>query len=342
MKLRTSSTALLLAAVTTAVTAATATAASAAPNALPPGVIQAHGPGVFPHSVDYNPRSKQFVVGSLKHSTISTVTLDGTVHTIVDDPRLVSVQAVRLDLARNQMLATDADYGLADRSTKAGTFHVAAVASYPITGGSRQWYVDLAALAGDGKQHLISDVTVAPDGTAYAVDELSPTVFRIDSHGRASVFLRSNLLAGIVTIPNFLSGVGQTAVTWMPGNLLIISMADGRLVRVPIHHRDRASLVRLDTPLTALVAGLHPLPGGSIVAISSGLLTGKAAVVARVRPDHRWHAATVTITDTVPDPVSSGISAGPDGSTYALSGRLAALLMGKPNEGFVLTPVTVR
>src|SRR4051794_12566204 len=94
---------------------------------------------------------------------------------------------------------------------------------------------------------------------------------------------------------------------------------------VGIHRRCQL----LSVLLTALAAGLHGLPDGSIAAISSGLLIGKAAVVARVRPDDRWNAATVTITDTVPDSVSSGRSAGPDGSTYALSGGLAALLMGK-------------
>ncbi|WP_217570043.1 hypothetical protein [Streptomyces sp. GbtcB7] len=39
------------------------------------------------------------------------------------------------------------------------------------------------------------------------------------------------------------------------------------------------------------------LPDGSIAAISSGLLSGRAAVVQRVRPGHHWKSATVTVTE---------------------------------------------
>ncbi|MEU4933210.1 hypothetical protein AB0G54_43140 [Streptomyces yokosukanensis] len=135
-------------------------------------------------------------------------------------------------------------------------------------------------LVGSLKHSTIS--AVGPDGTAYVVDELNPTVFRIDSHGHTSAFLHSKLPAGAVTIPNPLSGV------------------------------------------------------------SSRLLTGKPAVVARVRPHRRWNTAAVTNTNTVSEPVTDSISAGPGGSTHALSGGLAALLTGKPDDGFVLTPVRVQ
>ncbi|WP_237101285.1 hypothetical protein [Nonomuraea sp. MG754425] len=152
--------------------------------------------------------------------------------------------------------------------------------------GRRLWYADLNKVADDGKQHLVSDVTIAPDGTAYAVDELSPTIFRIA-------------------------------------------------------HPEKAAEVRLSKNLKARTAGLRVLPDGSIAAISSGLLSGKAAVVQRVRPGRHWKSATVSVTDTVTDPVSSALTAGPRGTTYALSGGLAALLAGKPNDGFTLRPVTL-
>ncbi|MEK8172361.1 hypothetical protein NKH77_33285 [Streptomyces sp. M19] len=121
--------------------------------------------------------------------------------------------------------------------------------SYDLETGKQDWCVDLTALTLDGKQHLISDVTVAPDGTAYAVDELSPTVFRIDTEGHASVFLRNDLLQGELDIPDFLNDVGMAAVDWVDGNQLIIAMADGSLVRVPVQHPDKAEKVKLSAPL---------------------------------------------------------------------------------------------
>ncbi|WP_406475136.1 hypothetical protein [Streptomyces sp. NBC_01615] len=351
MRLRLSAAAVVLAALATAGTALTTAAAHATPGrhvsaaaySRPHQVqaIDARGPGVFPHSVDYDPHSRKFVVGSLAHSTISTVSPDGTVRTLVDDKRLVSVQGVRVDSRRNRVLATNVDYGLADRSSPTTKLSVAGVASYDATSGRRQWYADLNKVAGDGKQHLLADVTVAPDGTAYAVDQLTPTVFRIDRYGRASVLVNDDLLAGTVDIPDFLTGVGATAVAWMPGDFLIVAKADGSLVRVPTRHPEQAGAVRLSAQLSALTAGIRVLPDGSIAAVSSGLLTGKAAVVQRVRPCDHWKAATVTVTDSVADPVTSAVTAGPRGSTYALSGGLAALLMGRPNDGFTLRPVDV-
>ncbi|MGK9462974.1 hypothetical protein ACSLFT_23520 [Streptomyces sp. G6] len=51
-------------------------------------------------------------------------------------------------------------------------------------------------------------MTVAPDGTAYAVDELTPALFRIDPEGNASVFIRDGLLQDTLDIPDFLDDVG--------------------------------------------------------------------------------------------------------------------------------------
>jgi hypothetical protein len=336
-----------LSVVVTAAALLTVTAASAASaqqsaaatvhRPAPPDVIHTRGTDVFPHSVDYDPRTQTFVVGSLKHNTISVARQDGTVRTLVDDPDLVSAQAIRVDPDRHRVLTSNVDYGLAERSNKTDPFRVAGVGAYDLESGQRLWYADLS----DGDQHLISDVTVAPDGTAYAIDQLTPTVFRIDRHGRASVLLTSDLLAGTVNIPGFLSGIGMTAVTWLPGDILIIAKADGSLVRVPVCQPTQARAVRLAISLAALTAGIRALPDGSLAVVSSGLLTGEPAKIQRVRPEPDWSAATVSVTDTVGDPVTSGITAGPARSTYALSGDLASLLAGKPGSGFTLTRVSV-
>lgn len=305
-------------------------------------VIEAKGPRVFPHSADYYPGSRKFVTGSLAHSTISSVDQKGKVRTIIEDKKLVSVQAVRVDTKGNRILAGNVDYGTADRSSPATKFKVAGVAAYQIGSGRRLWYADLNKIAKDNKQHLVADVTVAPNGTAYAVDQLSSTIFRIDRSGRPSVLVRHKLLAGNVDVPNFLNNVGMSAVAWMPGNILIVAKADGSLVRVPVGNPKKATKVKLSKNLSALTAGVRVLPDKSLAVVSSGLLTGKAAVVQRVRPDRQWNSATVSVTDTITDPVTSSVTPGPRGATYALSGGLAALLAGKPNDGFTLRPVNVR
>ncbi|MFH8533857.1 hypothetical protein ACH4GE_36225 [Streptomyces tendae] len=304
-----------------------------------PAPIKTDGANVFPHSLDFDAPSKSFYVGSLKHGTVSTVGTDGKVRTFIDDPQLVSAQAVNIDRERGRVLVSNVDYGTADRSRKDAPFKVAGVGSYDLETGKQDWCVDLTALTLDGKQHLISDVTVAPDGTAYAVDELTPTVFRIDPEGNASVFLRDDLLQGTLDIPDFLDDVGMAAVEYVAGDQLIIAMADGSLVRVPVRHPEDAQKVRLSTPLASPTAGMRLLADGSVTAVSSGLLTGKPARIQHVTPADGWKTATVTVTDTVTDPVTNDVTEGPDSTTYALSGGLADLLAGKPNDGFTLTPV---
>ncbi|MGV9851734.1 hypothetical protein ACWDWU_23625 [Streptomyces sp. NPDC003442] len=304
-----------------------------------PSVIKADGPNVFPHSLDYDPRSKTFFATSLKQGKVTAFGPDGKVRTHINDPALVSPQAVKVDRERNRIMVSNADYGIADRSDKDNPFKVAGVGSYDLKTGKQDWCVDLTAITNDGKKHLISDVAVAPDGTTYAVDELSPTVFRIDKQGRAKVFLRSDLLQGKLDIPDFLDDVGMTAVEWVEGNQLIISMADGSLVRVPVDNPEGARKVKLDKPLSSPPAGMELLKDGSITAVSSGLLTGKPAKVQLVKPRDGWKEATVSVTDTVKDPITSDVTVGPGGTTYALSGGLAQFLAGKPNDGFTLTPV---
>ncbi|WP_024802301.1 hypothetical protein [Nocardia sp. BMG51109] len=301
--------------------------------------IRTDGANVFPHSLDFDAPSETFFAGSLSHGQVYAFGPDGKVRTHIDDPQLVSAQAVHADRERGRILVSNVDYGTADRSNKDAPFRIAGVGSYDLNSGKQNWCVDLTAVVADDKQHLISDVTVAPDGTAYAVDELSPTVFRIDPDGRASVFLQSDLLQGTLDVPDFLNDVGMAAVNWVPGDQLIIAMADGALVRVPVQHPEQAQPVKLSAPLASPAAGMRLLEDGAIAAVSSGLLSGKPAQIQRVEPRDGWQEATVKVTGTVEDPVTSDVTAGPAGTTYALSGGLAALLAGKPNDGFTLTPV---
>ncbi|MGI5504887.1 hypothetical protein [Lentzea sp. CA-135723] len=326
-------------AVLTAAFLVTPTVALAGPSA--PVVIDAKGPGVFPHSADYDGRSRQFLVGSLSTGTVSVVSRDGQVRTLVDDPRLTSTQGVRVDLARNRVLVTDVDLGTAKTSRPETRLKTAGVASYDLRTGKRQWYADLAALTGGGN-HLIADVVVDCDGTAYAVDTQSANLYRIDRRGKASVLLTSPLLAGDpnLDVPGFLDDIAASSVA-LAGDHLIVSKGGGGLVRVPLRRPEQASVVKLNAGLVALTASIRTLPDGSLAAVSSGLLTGTAAVVQRVRPNRDWTAATVTVTDHVADPITSGITEGPRGAFYTVSGGLLDLLQGRPNAGFVLREVRI-
>jgi hypothetical protein len=59
------------------------------------------------------------------------------------------------------------DLGDGEKTTEATHLRLSGIGSYDLDTGARQWYVDPAALAGDGGQHLVNDLYLAPDGTAY-------------------------------------------------------------------------------------------------------------------------------------------------------------------------------
>ncbi|MFC3997099.1 hypothetical protein ACFOVU_14295 [Nocardiopsis sediminis] len=301
--------------------------------------IAVDGANVFPHSLDYDPESDTFYAGSLSQGKVFAFGPDGEVRTHIDDPLLVSAQAVQVDSERDRILVSNVDYGTSDRSDKDNPFGYAGVGSYDLETGEQDWCVDLRPLFEDGTKHLIADVTVAPDGTVYAVDQLTPTVFAVAPDGSAEIFLQSDLLKGTLDIPDFLDGVGMSTVDYVEGDQLIIGMGDGSLVRVPVDSPEEAQPVELSEPLTAPMAGVRVLEDGSLAAVSSGLLSGEPAQIQRVEPGDGWTEATVEATGTVEDPVTSDVTAGPDGDTYALSGGLADLLAGQPNDGFTLTPV---
>jgi hypothetical protein len=336
-----------LATVIGAATLISASAAQATPlsDQRPAGVVKANTPGVFPHSADYDPLTRRFVVGSLKHNTISTVDLKGTVRTVVTDPKAVSIQAIRIDRRQNRVLASSVDYGVAVRSSPETAFRIAQVSAYDRSTWRRLWRTDLAAVTSRDEPHLIADIVTAPDGTSYAADQLSPVIYRIDRHGRASVFLRDKAFAGTLSIPGYPAELGLSALAWQSPGHLLATKADGSLYRIPLTAPRHLTHVALPGSLSVPAASIRTLSSGSILVLSSGLLTGQPALVQRVDPlTHNWKRAAVHTVATVTDPVTSALVAGPGHAdqTYALSGGLAALFAGQPDAGFTLTPVTTR
>lgn len=318
--------------------AAAATAADAAP-APPagsrgafPGVIWAHAPNLIPESVAYDPTRSAFLVSSLTHGTVSVACRDGSVMTLVSDPRLVSTIGVKVDAPRSRLLVANSDPGTVERSSPTTAFHLAGLGIYDLATGRRLHYVDLAAVAADAARHFANDITIGPDGTAYVTDVVAPIIYRIGLTGRASVLVRDSRLAS----PTF----GLNGLVWLPGlwdrvgYLLVGKSDDGNLFRVPLRQPSTLLPVQLSSPLVGFDGMLRRPDGTLLVATNRSGFPDATNAVNVVRSNDGWRTAWIT-TIAWPDPTPTSVTATRRGD-YVLSGRLDLFLAGSNFDTFTL------
>ncbi|WP_189132499.1 hypothetical protein [Wenjunlia tyrosinilytica] len=282
-------------------------------------VIDGHAPSLHPEGIDYDPLRHRFVVTSLRHGTVSVVDRDGSVRTLVDDPRNISTIGVRVDAARRRVLVAAADPGVGERTSPATQGHTAVVAAYSLDDGHELFRTDLAALL-PGENHFANDIAIAGDGTAYVTDSFSPTVYRVDRGGRATVLAHDERLRAS-------AGFGANGIVLSPRGFLIVGKYDdGRIFRVDTKDGS-VSEVALDKRLAGK-DGFALRPDGSLVVVHNALGAPDGAdKVTVLRADCDWTRARVTREVPWPDTAPTA-AAVVGGQVRVLSGALDILLGG--------------
>ena len=149
-------------------------------------LIMMSPPGTIPEGVEYDPKNKRFLVGSLTQGTVFVVGKDGSLTPFVQDPELKGSAGIEVDEERNRLLVTATDRG-AFSGQSAGQ---AKLGIFDLTTGKRIAMIDLAAVGPkDAKAHFANDVTVGSDGSAYVTDTLARVVYKVDPKNKATVFL---------------------------------------------------------------------------------------------------------------------------------------------------------
>jgi sugar lactone lactonase YvrE len=281
-----------------------------------PAVVNGHAPALHPEGIAYDPSRRAFLVGSVRHGTVSVVAPDGSATTLVDDPRMPSTAGVHVDAVRGRILVTYGDIGVADRTEPNPEFRRAGLGIFDLRTGAALHVVDLAV----GPTHLANDVTVDRAGNAYVTDSASDVIYRVDPAGHGSVFVQDARFATTT--------VGINGIVWHPDGYLLVGKYDtGQVFRVNTVGPPRVTEVRLDRPLVG-ADGIALRGNGTLIVVTNTLSapTGADAVtVLGLRSGGRVaHEASST---PWPVPFPTTIAVSPFGS-YAVSGELNVLLGG--------------
>ncbi|WP_405016862.1 hypothetical protein OHV05_06950 [Kitasatospora sp. NBC_00070] len=297
----------------------------------PPVVVAGHADTLHPEDAVWDADHHRFLVGSLRHGTVSAVRPDGSVRTLVDDPEhLVSVIGIQLDRARGRVLVANAAPGVGLRHDPAKV--VAGIGGYDLETGRRLFYTDLAAVAADGGRHFANDLALGPDGEVYVTDSFSPLVYRVRPDGRASVLVRDDRLAAPAGV------FGLNGIVRIGSTLLIGKYDDGTLWRLALDRPTELRQVSVAGPRPIGLDGLLSTGRGTLRGVTNTLGGSGADSLVDLRSPDGWRTAVLTVRAAA-DPVPTALVAGPGGSVYELSGRMDLLFQGVPDDRFTLRRV---
>lgn len=192
----------------------------------------------YPESITWSAKQHVFMVGSVKHGTVGKISLDGKYRPFIEDKRLVSTLGLLVDDRHNTLWVTNSDPGAGEHSDAATLGKLAAVATYDATTGKPRSYFDLSSI--DPGAHLANDLVLDAQNNAYVTDSFAPVIYRIDTHGHASVFAQdSRFKTG--------DGFNLNGIAMHPDGYLIVgNYNSGELFRIDI--KDPSKIDRVELP----------------------------------------------------------------------------------------------
>jgi hypothetical protein len=249
------------------------------------GSITILKPALYPETIEVNRNNGRFLVGSFREGAIYEVGEDGLYRELVKDERLNSVLGITVDYSRNVILAANSDIGASIRSQEKGPKTLASVGIYDLTTGNVIDYVNLGHLQ-PTKDHLVNGITLDSVGNAYVTDSFSSTIYKIDTEGKASVFLKSEKFDG--------SGISLNGIVYHPDDyLLVIKKNDGALFKIPLSKPDKFTKVNTQRSFIG-GDGISLLSNNEIVIVANKASGVNSNSVFLVKSSDNWLSASVS------------------------------------------------
>ena len=242
-------------------------------------------PALYPEGIDYNPVTDKFIVGSFRDGGVYEVNLDGSYRQLIEDKRLNSVLAVRVDVVRNKLFVVNSDIGSSINQYSKGPKKLASLGIYELSSGKNIDFINLGDLSSK-KSHLANGMTLDSEGNVYVTDSFSPTIYKIDSDGHASVFLENDRFLG--------DGINLNGIVFHPdGYLIAVKKGEGVLFRIPI--KDPQSFSEIKTTDKFVGGdGLVFLNNNELVVIANRANGKVTETVFTLKSSDDWQSAETT------------------------------------------------
>ncbi|KAK7273812.1 hypothetical protein RIF29_14875 [Crotalaria pallida] len=149
-------------------------------------VINFRSPNLYPEGLAWDPKGQHFLVGSLRHRTISAVSDAGVVETLISDislPENVTILGLAVDPRNNRVLA--ALHALKPLPP----FN--ALAAYDLR-SRRRLFLSLLPSENDAVPAIANDVAVDFKGNAYVTNSGGNYIWKVNDKGEASIFSNSS------------------------------------------------------------------------------------------------------------------------------------------------------
>ncbi|MBL1275310.1 MAG: hypothetical protein COB30_004430 [Ectothiorhodospiraceae bacterium] len=242
-------------------------------------------PALYPEGIDYNPNTDKFIVGSFREGAVYEVSLDGTYRQLINDDRLSSVLVVRVDVKRNRLFVVNSDIGASIRHSSKGFKKTASLGIYELSTGKAINFIDLGKLL-PNQNHLANGMTLDSEGNAYVTDRFSPVIYKVDTQGKASIFLESNRFLG--------EGINLNGIVFNPdGYLIVVKKGEGVLFKVPLMNPNNFSEIKLPQKFIG-GDGLILANRKELIVIANRAAGKITETVFALRSEDDWKTAKVT------------------------------------------------
>ena len=245
-----------------------------------PSEIAINQPALFPEGVEYDRINRRFLVSSVTQGTIGAVDAQGNYEAFIEDDDFGASIGIEVDEARQRLLVCVAD---------PSTAGIAALGSYDLRTGKRQFFTDLIAVANDDDAHFANDVAVDRHGNAYVTDSFSPIIYKVDTEGKASIFLRDSTFQ--ISAPG---AFGLNGIAFHSEGYLVVAFSEtATLYRVPID--TPTNFMAIDTEEGSVTSpdGLYFSDSDQTLIVVNNDGGSENATVVKLGSGNQWQSAYV-------------------------------------------------
>ena len=229
---------------------------------------------LFPEGIAYDQHTHRFLVSSLTRGTIGAVDDQGNYESFIEDEDFASTIGIEIDHERQRLLVCVSD---------PNTATVAALGSYDLTTGERQFYTDLVAVTDETAPHFANDVAVDHHGNAYVTDSYSPIIYKVDAHGEASIFLQDE------TFQASPEAFGLNGIVFNPNEFLTVAFSEtATLYKVPLDNPESFTPIVTEEGAITSPDGLYLAESADVLVVVNNDGGGEQGNVVALSSDDQW------------------------------------------------------